>query len=816
MDQQQYNLSYQLKGLWRYKWRIVLVALFAGAVALILTSMSPLQYKATARLMAGSGQQRLTAIPSGTGALDITSLQDIGSQIEVIKSRTVLEQAITRLEPEKAADASTLQLEVDKLASALSVQQVSSTNLVEITVVSTDPALAKREANAIAEAYVNLVQTTTTATIQSALQDTTNRLEELQKASVDLSISPALPRLTAEISTALPALQAASGKLKQIGTTGASTNTETEPGTVLTASQLTNIDQRIKDNHSEANAIAALAQALKPVSATNDYAKRSSNIAIIESRTRALAAKLNSLSAELTADRQAETDPTVKDQLSGLEEQLQVAAATASAILDQVTTLYGVQEKYISATEDLTATGGTQAQSLAKEADANALNRIVEHNAILTGTLDTAAGQAENISTKTAEPPVWRFTALSQRADSVVATLQEMMKKLQPGSSGSDILLTHAELSDMEVQAQGISISLDSLASELTGVQSDESYSQYAADLLAVQESIGIASNATKGLGDDLAALSTSGGDVSYTALENLRQQLQLALLSGDTSGTRVVDTAIASPAGNAFTRFRGVLLACVAGLLLGAVGAFGFRYFDHTVRDASEVKNQIGLPLLASIDVINGQDRQDLSVLDDITPEYLESFRLLRTNLGLDSTQRKILMISSPGAREGKTIIAANLARVVALQGLEVLLIDGNLHHPGIASAFGLEEGKGLSDLLLHGNGDKDFVVEVEGVHVLPAGKPSMISAELFSSPRLKTLLEKARNEYSVVIIDSAPVMGWTDTRILARNVDSVILVLQNNASNLDLARESKQALEAMGVRVEGFVLNRAGPTRK
>ena len=75
-----------------------------------------------------------------------------------------------------------------------------------------------------------------------------------------------------------------------------------------------------------------------------------------------------------------------------------------------------------------------------------------------------------------------------------------------------------------------------------------------------------------------------------------------------------------------------------------------------------------------------------------------------------------------------------------------------------------------------------------------------------------MKALLEKAKQTYDVVIVDSTSVMGYADTKIQARDADGVLLVLQPGASNLDLARESKQALETMGVRVVGFVLNKAG----
>jgi capsular exopolysaccharide synthesis family protein len=185
----------------------------------------------------------------------------------------------------------------------------------------------------------------------------------------------------------------------------------------------------------------------------------------------------------------------------------------------------------------------------------------------------------------------------------------------------------------------------------------------------------------------------------------------------------------------------------------------------------------------------------------------------MLRTNLGLDSCPGKVLLVSSPEEREGKTTVAADLARVVALQGRRVLLIDGSLRKPDIAAAFGLPEAKGLPGFLTDGNELSDYITQTEGVDILPSGIASAKSAEMLSSPRMKALLEKARETYDVVIVDSAPIIGCVDTRILAREADDVLLILQPDASKLDLTKESRQTLEAIGGRVVGFALNKVPP---
>jgi protein-tyrosine kinase len=814
MEQSQFDFTQQIMSLWRNKGKILLVGLIAGGIALILISMQAPVYNATATLIVGNTEQRLAAVPSDVvGGLNITYLQDIGTQIEVMKSRAILEQAVALLEPDKADDLNYLQAQADKLEGALTISQVDSTNMVTITVASTDPTLAQKQTNAVAQAYVNQTQTVTKDAIESALEDTNKQLVELQKASIDLSISPFLAQLTTQINTALPALQTASEQLQGLVETDNATGEPPLTGNndiVLTAQQLSVIQQMSEAANLEATEIADLIHKLNLVSDETNFKQRSASIAVIESRVRALTTNIDSLYIEVATAQQAETDAVVKEDLRAIGEQLQVASTSASAILDQVINLYGIQAQYIAAISSETPGQGI---ALNREADANLLYRIFEHTNILTETLDSASQQAEQITLRPVIVVIsdqWRLQILGSQIDAAIATLQQIKQKLEPGSPNDSVLLTRAELLDMEIQAQTINNNLDASSSQLAAVQSNTLDPQFTTVLISIQDSLDTASYAVSGMEDEITNLAETGSDSSsYAALDTLRQQLQLALLSSDTSNTRIVDTALLSSLEGIFTRYKSVILAFIAGLLISALAVLIIQYYDRTVRDASQVKRQIGLRLMANINIARNGKLLSLSALDNVSSQYLESFRLLRTNLGLDSAHGKVLLVSSPQAGEGKTTVAVNLAMAVALQGMKVLIIDANLRHPGIATIFDLVDGEGLAEFLTREDEEKNYIVESENVYILPGGTPSIISTEILSSPRLKELLEKARKNYDVVIIDSAAVMDWADTRILARNTDGVLMVLHSNYSNLDLARESKQVLESVGAHVEGFVLN-------
>jgi len=810
MEQQQFSLTRQLREIWRHKWIIILVSIVAGGAALVLTAVNPPPQEATTTVMVEDTQQRLAVVPSELqGVLEMIYFQDIQSQIEVMKSRGVLEQAVTKLEPEQSADPDYLQAEVSRLQSAIEIDQVGSTSLVTITVASADPLLAQKQANAVAEAYISEVREATTATIQSALVDTNQRLEELQNSSINLSINPNVPRLKAQIDATLSALEMASDRLQLIGGGEIPEPVPGEAGTVLTASQLSIISGKMSELTSDSSNISILLQSLKPVSSGGNYLERSTAISVLEVRIQALMTKLDALIVYITTLQQAEINPTVQQQLITTGDQLQVAAVSGGVLLGQIVSLYDIQSRYISG---LSAEFPTTEHEQLREADINALQRILQHDSILIENLSAVAAEIERISPRSTATIQWTVKELNDRIALVIATLQGISTQLQQTSTTPevDILLTYGELLDMEIRAHAAEVSLNLFLSEIDQIQSDLFDIQTSTILFQAQESLNVADNAFGGFGDAIATISQSGGDIaSYSALETLRQQLQLALISSDISGTRIVDTAVVSLAGGFFARYKSVILAVVAGLLLSILGILIFLYFDRTVRNASQVKSLIGLLLLASIPAVKKSRSINPSVLDRRLPQYLESYRLLRTNLGLDSAHGKILLVTSPVAGEGKTVVAANLARVVALQGRKVLLIDGNLHHPGIATLFGLKKVEGLSRILTGGDEEKNYINKVEGVDILAAGVASSQSTELFSSPRFKTMLEKYRQDYDVIIVDSAPVLGWTDTKILGKEADSVLLVLQPDTSKIELAMESKQTLESVNAHVEGFILN-------
>lgn len=185
---------------------------------------------------------------------------------------------------------------------------------------------------------------------------------------------------------------------------------------------------------------------------------------------------------------------------------------------------------------------------------------------------------------------------------------------------------------------------------------------------------------------------------------------------------------------------------------------------------------------------------------------ERYQGLRLKLEQLRQRQGQR-VFAITSPGAGDGKTLTSINLAGVLASEpGARILLIDADLRRSSVGLKFGIEAGTpGLADVI--GGGKKAFTDLVQRPEpcrfdILPAGASSLTIQDLFRSPRLAELLNEARKQYDVVLLDTPPLVPVFDAAVLARLVDSVIMVVAADrtprkmlAAALDLLDPSKVA---------------------
>jgi len=188
------------------------------------------------------------------------------------------------------------------------------------------------------------------------------------------------------------------------------------------------------------------------------------------------------------------------------------------------------------------------------------------------------------------------------------------------------------------------------------------------------------------------------------------------------------------------------------------------------------------------------------------------EAYRTLRTNLlySLVDVPPKVIVLTSPAPREGKSTTCANLGIVMAQADKRTLIVDCDFRKPVMHRVFALRNIKGLMDVLSGEHALRDVWYQyMPGVNVVTTGPIPPNPAEVLGSRRFTEFLASVRREFDYVLIDAPPVGLVSDPAILATQGDGVLLVLDAQNTRKASVRKSMRSLEAVGANVLGTVMN-------
>ncbi|MEO8716789.1 MAG: chain length determinant protein tyrosine kinase EpsG [Burkholderiales bacterium] len=191
------------------------------------------------------------------------------------------------------------------------------------------------------------------------------------------------------------------------------------------------------------------------------------------------------------------------------------------------------------------------------------------------------------------------------------------------------------------------------------------------------------------------------------------------------------------------------------------------------------------------------------------------EELRALRTQLLIRWANARVahrmLAVVSPGAGEGRSYVAANLAVVFSQLGQRTLLIDADLRNPRQHRIFGVPDRIGLS-AVLSGRADRGAVVSLPQfgtLSLLPAGACPPNPQELLLRPALTALLEESREAFDVILFDTPPSMLCADALSLAFRAGSAIVLARKDHTGTAAVASTIRALSDTGTRVVGTVFN-------
>lgn len=191
------------------------------------------------------------------------------------------------------------------------------------------------------------------------------------------------------------------------------------------------------------------------------------------------------------------------------------------------------------------------------------------------------------------------------------------------------------------------------------------------------------------------------------------------------------------------------------------------------------------------------------------------EAIKNIRTNLQFSSVDGEVknILVTSSAAGEGKSFIASNLAVAFAKLNYKVLIVDCDLRLGRLHKVFNLSNEEGLSNLLLTDVSKKynSFIkkTDIENVSVLTRGVVPPNPSELLASDKNKQLVKLLSKKYDYIIWDGVPIMGLTDSRIMADLVDKIVIVSAYKITQFDLLKNTNSALDNFKSKIAGVVLN-------
>lgn len=195
------------------------------------------------------------------------------------------------------------------------------------------------------------------------------------------------------------------------------------------------------------------------------------------------------------------------------------------------------------------------------------------------------------------------------------------------------------------------------------------------------------------------------------------------------------------------------------------------------------------------------------------------EAYRTLRTNIQYSSFDKevRVIVVTSSEAGEGKSTTAGNLAISFSQAQKKTIMIDCDLRKPSLHKKFRISNMVGLSDLLKGKESLKEAVHKYNDyLDILTSGKVPPNPSEMLGSRSMENLIERLKNEYDMIIIDSAPLQAVTDAQILSRKADGTILVVRAEKTKRDSVMQAKELLQKVDANILGVVLNGVENIRK
>lgn len=320
-------------------------------------------------------------------------------------------------------------------------------------------------------------------------------------------------------------------------------------------------------------------------------------------------------------------------------------------------------------------------------------------------------------------------------------------------------------------------------------------------------------------------ALAEQDKKIEFTGLEReagaLREQLRALLerynqlsTAANIQSTTVtpLDTATVPRSPVSPSLLRNLIFAIVLGLGAGGGLAFIREIFVDQFRRVGDIEDRLGLPALEVTPYIKGED-----IMTEEVNQFsilMEAYSAIRSTIDYAIPRNgSIIQMTSSQASEGKSTTALILAQMFARFGRRTLLVDLDLRKPSVHALLDIERtSAGLAEVLLgHVSFDEARIDNItDNLTVLTVAGIPPDPVGLLSSPAFREFLQARRDEFSLIILDSSPLLGLADAVEVAKHVDTSIYIIEANRTSVAQARTSLKRMKAVGANLMGVILTK------
>ncbi len=283
----------------------------------------------------------------------------------------------------------------------------------------------------------------------------------------------------------------------------------------------------------------------------------------------------------------------------------------------------------------------------------------------------------------------------------------------------------------------------------------------------------------------------------------------------------KIVDVAYSSKAPVSPKKRIIYLTALVLGILVPFILIYIKDLLDTKIHNKQDIESQLSIPFLGSIP--KSVKKEKIVIGRDIRSSTAEAFRLIRTNLDFilagNRKQSKSIFITSTISGEGKSFLSINIAATLALSGKKVLLMGMDLRAPKVTEYLGVPDKKGITNYITDEEIALDDIIfnipEIKSLDIIASGVIPPNPAELLMTKRVENLFSIVKQEYDIVIVDTAPINLVTDTLLISKYADMFMYVIRANYLDKRLLTVPQELYNEKKLANMAIVLNNTDPKR-